>query len=159
MSPRAAWRLESLGFGQVYDYVSGKVDWLARGFPTEGRDAGKPTAGRLAQRDVATCALDETVRDAGERAQGSGGVCVVVNAERVVLGLLRERELAASDETRVSDAMRPGPSTFRPHVAIAEMADYLTKHDLASVPITSSDGRLVGVLFRDVAVHAAQGGS
>ena len=31
MSPRAAWRLESLGFSHVYDYVAGKIDWLAAG--------------------------------------------------------------------------------------------------------------------------------
>ncbi len=37
MSPRAAWRLESLGFTRVYDYVAGKVDWFAAGFPREGR--------------------------------------------------------------------------------------------------------------------------
>jgi hypothetical protein len=27
MSPRAASRLESIGFEQVYDYVAGKADW------------------------------------------------------------------------------------------------------------------------------------
>ena len=36
MSPRAACRLESLGFGEVYDYVAGKLDWMAAGLPTEG---------------------------------------------------------------------------------------------------------------------------
>jgi hypothetical protein len=29
MSPRAASRLESLGFTQVNDYVAGKADWVA----------------------------------------------------------------------------------------------------------------------------------
>jgi Mg/Co/Ni transporter MgtE len=103
---------------------------------------------------VATCALDETlgaVRERGTKA----GVCVVVNSERVVLGLLRAQELAGADDTPASDAMQPGPSTFRPNVAIAEMADYMKKHDLETAPITSSDGRLVGVLFRDDAVRAA----
>ncbi len=33
MSPRAAWRLESLGF----DYVAGKADWMASGLPVEGK--------------------------------------------------------------------------------------------------------------------------
>ena len=28
MSPRAAWRLDSLGFQQVYDYVAGEADWF-----------------------------------------------------------------------------------------------------------------------------------
>jgi 3-mercaptopyruvate sulfurtransferase SseA len=31
MSPRAAWRLKTLGFERVYDYVGGKADWLAHG--------------------------------------------------------------------------------------------------------------------------------
>ncbi|MDP9404293.1 MAG: rhodanese-like domain-containing protein [Actinomycetota bacterium] len=38
MSPRAAWRLEHLGFAQVYDYVAGKVDWMAAGLPTVRAD-------------------------------------------------------------------------------------------------------------------------
>ncbi len=39
MSPRAAWRFESLGGTRVYDYVAGKVDWFAAGLPREGRPA------------------------------------------------------------------------------------------------------------------------
>ena len=35
MSPRAAWRLESFGFGQVHDYTGGKVDWQAAGLSTD----------------------------------------------------------------------------------------------------------------------------
>ena len=42
MSPRAAWRLDSLGFQQVYDYVAGEADWFASGLPREGRDAAIP---------------------------------------------------------------------------------------------------------------------
>src|SRR6266851_66135 len=45
MSPRAAWRLESLGFGEVYDYVAGKLDWMAAGLRTEGTNAAHPRAG------------------------------------------------------------------------------------------------------------------
>jgi len=139
----------------VHDFVPGKVYWLARGLPVEGNDAAKPNAGNLSQRDVATCAPDETVAVARERA-GKRGVCVVVNDERVVFGILREREFAAADDGALaSDVMRPGPSTFRPHVAAKEMAEYFTKHDFSNAPITTADGRLVGVLFRDVAVEAA----
>lgn len=143
----------------MYDYVPGKIDWLAHGCAMEGRDAGKPTAGRLAKRDVATCGLDETVGEVRGRAAKSAGICIVVNDTGVVLGLLRQKELAASDDTLVADAMRPGPSTFRPNVPIAEMADYMTEHNLENAPVTSSDGRLVGILFRDDAVHAAHSAS
>jgi rhodanese-related sulfurtransferase len=36
MSPRAAWRLESIGFTEVHDYVAGKADWGSAGLPLEG---------------------------------------------------------------------------------------------------------------------------
>lgn len=39
MSPRAACRLEQLGFAEVYDYTTGKADWLAHGLDTEGEQA------------------------------------------------------------------------------------------------------------------------
>ncbi len=45
MSPRAAARLETLGFDDVYDYVSGKSDWMAAGLPTVRESVGVPTAG------------------------------------------------------------------------------------------------------------------
>src|SRR5438876_127523 len=55
MSSRAAWRLESLGFGCVFDYVAGKQDWFASRLPREGRRAGIPHAGDVADRTVPTC--------------------------------------------------------------------------------------------------------
>ena len=143
----------------MYDYVPGKVDWLARGRPAEGTDAGKPTAGRLAQRDIARCAPDETVGVARERAAKSGNVCVVVNAEGVVFGILRAKQFAADEAAIVATVMRTGPSTFRPNVAVKEMAEYMNSHDLDSAPVTNADGRLVGLLFRDVAVKAAESDS
>src|SRR5919199_650618 len=89
MSPRAAWRLESLGFTRVFDYVAGKQDWFAAGLPSEGKLAGRPKPGDLARRDVPTCGLAERVGDVHERARAAGwDACVVVNAESIVLGLM-----------------------------------------------------------------------
>jgi Mg/Co/Ni transporter MgtE len=51
--------------------------------------------------------------------------------------------------------MRPGPSTFRPHVPIEEMAHFMVHHDLPSSPVTTSDGRLVGLLRREDAARVA----
>ncbi len=48
MSPRAAWRLESLGFTKVFDYVAGKADWSASGLPMEGKLANYCRAGSVA---------------------------------------------------------------------------------------------------------------
>src|SRR6059036_3067934 len=38
LSARAAWRLETMGFQEVYRYTPGKADWLAAGWETEGTD-------------------------------------------------------------------------------------------------------------------------
>jgi CBS domain-containing protein len=73
----------------------------------------------------------------------------------VVLGLLRSKELEKEADLRIDQAMRPGPSTFRPHVSIKEMAEYMVKHNLESSPVTTSDGRLVGLLLQKDAVTAA----
>ena len=150
MSPRAAWRLETLGFTQVYDYSVGKLDWLAAGLPTEGTNAERPRAGDVARRDAPTCHLDERLGDVATRAAAAGwDACVVVNKESVVLGLLRSKELHGDPDQQVEGAMRPGPSTYRPYVAIETMAALMTEHDLPNAPITTSDGRFVGLLLRE----------
>jgi len=145
-----------MGFTQVYHYVAGKLDWLAAGGPIEGTGAGRPRAGEVARGDVPTCALDEHLGEAQGRVRAAGwDACVVVNQERVVLGLLRANELEGDPASRIEAAMRPGPSTFRPHVPITEMAHRMVDHDLENAPITTSDGRLVGLLLRADAVRTA----
>jgi predicted transcriptional regulator len=90
-----------------------------------------------------------------QRASG-WNACVVVNDERVVLGLLRVQELERGEHDVVDRVMRPGPSTFRPHVPIDELAHFMVHHELQSSPITTSDGRLVGLLLREDAVRVAR---
>src|SRR2546426_8658932 len=94
MSPRAAWRLESLGFPEVYEYRGGKADWLAAGLPTEGTGSRKPRVLEFVRRDVPTCRLGETVADAAARATAAGSdVCMVVNEQDILLGRLDPKEL------------------------------------------------------------------
>jgi CBS domain-containing protein len=110
----------------------------------------------VARKDVPTCSLDEKIGDVRERARAGGwDACVVVNEDRIVLGLLRERELDTGSEEPVELVMRPGPSTFRPHVGIVAMAQHMIDHDVPNAPITTSDGRLVGLLLREDAARAA----
>jgi CBS domain-containing protein len=156
MSPRAAWRLESLGFAEVYDYVAGKLDWMAAGLRTEGTNAAHPRAGEVSRRDVPTAGLAERLGDVRERVLAANwDAVVVINNERVVFGLLRSKELDKDPELKMEQAMRPGPSTFRPYVSIKEMAETMTKHMLDSSPITTSDGRLVGLLLQQDATRVA----
>jgi CBS domain-containing protein len=145
-----------MGFTQVYDYTAGKLDWLAAGLATEGSNAQRPRAGDVARADVPTCQLDERLRDVAQRVRAAGwDACVVVNQQRIVLGLLRAGELEADPSLRIEQAMRPGPSTFRPYVSIVEMARLMADHNLESSPITTSDGRLVGLLRRRDATKVA----
>jgi CBS domain-containing protein len=158
MAPRAAARLEAMGFQEIHEYKAGKLDWLAAGLLTEGENSMRPRASTAARKDVPTCRQDERLRDVRERARAAGwDAAVVVDEKNVVLGLLRAKELARDEGLLVAEAMRPGPSTFRPYVPIKEMADYMTEHDLESSPVTTSDGKLVGLLLRSEAIDLAAG--
>ena len=140
----------------MYDYVAGKSDWMAAGLPTQGEASGRPTAATVARRDVPTCRLEESLRDVRERVRAAGwDACVVVNEARIVMGLLRVEELGRKEDLTAESAMRPGPSTFRPHVPIAEMAEFMATHDLPNVPVTTSEGELIGLLRLEEARSAA----
>jgi CBS domain-containing protein len=84
-------------------------------------------------------------------------ICVVVNDAGVVAGVMRSEQFEGDGNRRAEEAMRPGPSTFRPHVEIGEIFHYMSEHELTAVPITSADGKLVGVLHLDDARRAAHG--
>jgi len=149
-------RLESLGFSEVYEYKAGKSDWMAAGLPTEGTNAQHPRAGQVARKDVPTAGLNERLGDVSARVQAAGwDAVVVVDDDRVVLGLLRSKELTKDPDLRMEQAMRPGPSTFRPDVLITKMAANMEEHKLESSPITTSDGKLVGLLLRSDASRVA----
>jgi predicted transcriptional regulator len=140
----------------VSDYVHGKLDWLAAGLPTEGTNAELPRAVDVARKDVPTCALGDRLGDVRETVRSTGwNACVVVNDRSVVFGLLREKELEGDGDLTIERAMRPGPSTFRTYVPIEEMAEFMTQHNLVNSPITTSDGRLVGLLIREDAQKVA----
>src|SRR5919204_3411425 len=109
MSPRAACRLETLGFERVYDYVPGKADWLGRGLPTEGTLASQPTAGSLAHDDVVTCRLDEPVVSVRSRVEESPyGFALVLSETGVLLGRIRRSALGDDAEAHAEAMMEPG---------------------------------------------------
>jgi CBS domain-containing protein len=149
MSPRAAWRLETLGFEAVYDYVAGKADWAAAGLPYEGRRAALPTAAGAADASVPTCRLDDDLQAVRERVRATDWKqCIVINDGRVVLGRLGQRALATDDEGTVEGAMTAGPTTVRPDARLDELLQRLEQKGVTSALVTTSDGRLVGVVRR-----------
>ena len=152
MSLRAAWRLESLGFTQVYDYAAGEADWLAFGLPSEGRDADTPRAGPIARRDVPTCSLHERVDEIRERVEVAGwDECLVVNDHQVVLGRIRGAALEAPHEMIAEEVMEVGPTTIRPDESLATLVPRLRDKHVTRIIVTTPDGRLVGIAEREAA--------
>ena len=82
---------------------------------------------------------DRVGRDGGEP-------LVVVDADRVVLGLVNSGELAGDPATAVEDVMDSAPVTFRPNIRAGEMPDYLKKQGVQHAIVTTSDGVLIGLL-------------
>ena len=139
----------------MYDYRAGKQDWMGAGLPTEGTNAERPRLADVVHRDVPTCSLAERLGDVRTRAIAAGwDACVVVSQERVVLGLLRAKELQADPQLLVERVMRPGPSTYRPFVSVEEMRRIMIDRNLENSPVTTSDGKLVGLVRKqDVGIR------
>jgi rhodanese-related sulfurtransferase/CBS domain-containing protein len=147
-SARAAWRLASLGFTQVFRYTGGKADWLANGLPVEGSQAQVTMAADLADLDVPTCQRNERVADVKARVQPDGwDVCVVVNDQLVVLGLLRPSDLEKADRSwPAEETMDRDPLTVRLDSAPQEAYDLMQANRSAHLLVTFPDGKLFGLL-------------
>ncbi len=149
MSPRAAWRLESLGFTKVFDYVAGKTDWMASGLPVEGKLADYPRAGSVARTDIPTCPLTDRLGNARDRTlDADQNVCVVVNDDRIVLGRLRGDALRGDPGATVESVMESGPTTIRPDEPLEAIVERMRDQRVASILVATSEGRLVGILYR-----------
>jgi CBS domain-containing protein len=148
MSPRAAARLETLGFTRVYDYVGGKRDWLAAALPTEGRLSVVPTAGDVLRSGDIACHLGDRLGDVVDRLGATGGDgCIVVDDHHVVLGRVRGRALDGDPNTLIETAMRSGPSTIRPDTPLETVVKTLRDGNVSSTLVTDPEGRLIGTLY------------
>ena len=149
MSPRAACRLETLGFEHVHDYVPGKADWLAHSLPVE-RHGDLITAGQLARNDAVTCALADHVGDVAPRiAESPYGFALVLSSTGVLLGRLRSSALDVSPDIPVEQRMEAGPSTVRPDTPADQLAQRLSDRDLKTAIVTTPEGQLIGIARRD----------
>jgi hypothetical protein len=147
MSPRAACRLETLGFTEVYDYVAGKVDWLAHNLPVESTAALIATVGRYLRTDVITAGLDEYVAAVRARVAASPYSFALVTGsdDDTVLGLLRRSALDRADSNDLAVAvMESGPSTLRPHELAADVHARLRHRDATYAIVTDPEGHLLG---------------
>lgn len=147
MSPRAAARLQSLGAERVYDYAAGKVDWLAHGLPREGASTARPYAGDLARRDIPTCRLGDTIGEASARAGAAAyDLCLVLDADGVLHGRLREAALSGDPSAPVESRMELGPVTHRANDPVERLLE--ARPRARHFIVTTPRGRLLGVLPR-----------
>jgi CBS domain-containing protein len=140
----------------VYRYTAGEADWFASGLPIEGKLASVPRAKDVARTDVPTCALSEQLEAVRQRVQGSGwDQCIVVNDQGIVLGRLRQKELTAEKEASVEAVMESGPTTIRPDTMLDDLVKRMRARRVESIVVSTSDGQLLGVLFREDAERAS----
>jgi CBS domain-containing protein len=157
MSPRAASRLESVGFTQVYDYVAGKADWGSFGLPLEGAEGSEARVGAYVRTDVPTCGPGDRLREVCEELDTSGwDTCFVVDVGGVVLGRLGRRAIRGRGNVSAEEGMTNGPSTIRPSARLEAAVERMRHQALRSLPVTTPDGRLFGLLTLRDAEQALQ---
>jgi hypothetical protein len=129
----------------VFDYVPGKMDWVAFGLPVEKGQNGPSMVIERLERQVPTCQLNDSVGEAKRRAEKLGlQICIVVNEQRVVLGLIEKDDWEIDGDISVETAMDPGPTTLRPSYLIKDAKELVVKSGRDAI-VTSSDGQLMGI--------------
>ena len=83
--------------------------------------------------------------------EGRWELCVVVDNQRVVLGVVALENPDVGQDTSVELVMQPDPVTFRPHVPVGTVPEYV-KTQRRRALVTTSDGVLIGLLR----IHGAQ---
>lgn len=135
-----------MGFSAVYDYVTGKADWLAAGLPTEGEGPRRPRVGDMMDPTVPTCTPDQRVRDVAQRLGSEWDTCVVINDNRIVQGRLRRDRLDTNDDRAVEEVMEPGPATVRADADLTETTERMKQRGVKSLIVSTPDGALLGAL-------------
>lgn len=153
MSPRAACRLEQLGFDQVYDYAAGKNDWLAAALPMEGEIAEQVLVGALTQ-DVMTCDRGQRLTEVLERMRAEDAeVCVATTDDAIVLGRIRladHDDVDPDDEATVEQRWEFGPTTVRASEAPGELLHRMEHKGVDTILVTDASGRLLGQFDRRI---------
>ena len=153
MSPRAACRLERLGFEQVYDYTLGIADWKAAGLPLEGNAEPTQRVADATRPDVPTCESQESLDEVRHRTFDAGwDECIVIDCDRIVVGRIRGQAWDEEGEgLTAGEIMEPGPTTVRPHSLLQLLVERMTDRGTKLVVVTNPQGELLGALLRDEA--------
>jgi CBS domain-containing protein len=116
------------------------------------------TIGKICKRDVDLANADETVRAAAKRMKERHvGTLVVVNDEKVPVGLITDRDLAIrvlGDDrdpggTTVGDVMTHHPRTISERSPIEEGLDLMRTLGVRRLPVVGWKDQLVGIVSMD----------
>ncbi|MDF1597083.1 MAG: CBS domain-containing protein [Acidimicrobiia bacterium] len=158
MSPRAACRLEALGFEQVYDYTAGIADWKAAGLDVEGTEEPDHRISNATRPDIPTVQPDELLGIARRRANEAGwDEALVVDCDGIVIGRLRGSAWDVDAEVAVDTVMELGPTTVRPDGSLHDLLERMDKRGTRLVVVSDPQGHLVGVVLADDARQLVNG--
>ena len=102
-----------------------------------------------------TCRPHDQLREVCERLDETGwDTCFVVDGQRVVLGRLGRGAIRGREDVSAEQAMTLGPSTIRPSARLRDVVERMQRQKLTNLPVTTSDGRLAGLLVREDAERA-----
>ena len=124
----------------MYDYVDGKVDWMAYGLPVEGEMG--PLAGS-ALVDVQTCRPEELAADVAARLEEAGDDrAVILAADRCAVASVELAALrSAAEGATAYDVAEPVPGTIRPSVVLSDLDERA-----AGQLVTTPEGALLGAV-------------
>ena len=126
MSPRAAWQLEAMEFGDVSDFVDGKIEWISYGLPMEGSGPHFAVAGEIADREaVLACRIGDRLGD-----------------------VARALDTVPHDYC-VEHVMEPGPTTVRASEPAEGLLERMRNKKVPAVIVTTNKGRLMGTVTQD----------
>jgi CBS domain-containing protein len=92
-----------------------------------------------------------------ERLDESGwDTCFVLDERAVVLGRIGRHAIRGREDVTAEEAMTPGPSTIRPSARLRKAVERMQRESLTSLPVTTSDGRFLGLLTRGDAERALE---
>jgi hypothetical protein len=104
----------------------------------------------LLRTDVLTCAPEDLASELAPQLEASDYGYAIVLAGRTVLGrVTRSRLREAPPAARAEELMDAGPSTVRPHIALAELARRLERAGARTAIVTTPVGELLGVVRRE----------
>jgi RNA polymerase sigma-70 factor (ECF subfamily) len=129
---------------------AGKADWGSAGLPFDGAQGSETRAGAHVRSDVPTCSPHDRLREVCERLDESGwDTCFVADEQGVVLGRIGRRAIHGREDVSAEQAMTLGPSTIRPSARLRDAVERMERQKLTNLPVTTFDGRLVGLLLRE----------